>query len=401
MSPLRSTTSRTHGVAIIGAGPYGLSVATHLKERGIGVRIFGSPMSFWSRMPATINLKSFAWATNVYAPRRGFGFPTYCRANGLEDLEPCSMETFAAYGLWVQRALLPEVEQTDVVEVRGAARGGFELRLETGETLAARNVVVATGLSHFARVPGPLAPMPPALATHSSVHTSLSAFAGKDVAVVGGGASALETATLVLEAGGRPVLLARDREIVFHTKFNPRRSLRERFRSPSSALGPGRKSWVLENVPLLIHHVPVKQRVRFTRNYLGPSGPWWLFDRFEGKVPVRLRTRLTGAEAHGGRLRLEVDAEGSGRETLIVDHAIAGTGFVVDVDRIPFLDAALRDRIRRVETSPDLSSYFETSVAGLFFVGATAAYSFGPLLRFVAGARVAAPRVARRIASSA
>src|ERR1700688_2295488 len=121
--PLRSTE-----VAIVGAGPYGLSVAAHLKHRRVDLRIFGSPMSFWLQMPASINLKSFGWATNVAVPQRNFTFPEYCRARGLEDLEPCSMESFAAYGLWVQRALVPEVEDTRVVAVR-AARGGFELDL--------------------------------------------------------------------------------------------------------------------------------------------------------------------------------------------------------------------------------------------------------------------------------
>jgi cation diffusion facilitator CzcD-associated flavoprotein CzcO len=210
-TPLRSTE-----VAIVGAGPYGLSVAAHLKHRGVDLRIFGSPMSFWLQMPASINLKSFAWATNVAVPHRHFTFPEYCRTRGLEDLEPCSMESFAAYGLWVQRTLVPEVENTRVAAVR-AAPGGFEIDLHGGESLRARRVVVATGLEGFAHVPAPLAGLPRGLVTHSSVHRTYEEFEGKDVAVMGGGASALETATMLLEAGARPLLLVRDAQVEFHT----------------------------------------------------------------------------------------------------------------------------------------------------------------------------------------
>jgi cation diffusion facilitator CzcD-associated flavoprotein CzcO len=386
---------RSSEVAIVGAGPYGLSVAAHLKHRGVDLRIFGSPMSFWLQMPASINLKSFAWATNVAVPQRHFTFTEYCRTQGLEDLEPCSMESFAAYGLWVQRTLVPEVEGTHVAAVR-AAGGGFEIDLLGGETLRARRVVIATGLEGFAHVPAMLAALPGAVVTHSSEHRTYAEFAGRDVAVIGGGASALEAATMLHEAGARPLVLVRGASVEFHTRFDPHRSLLERIKAPNSVIGPGRKSWVLEKLPLLLHSVPEARRVRFTRGYLGAAGPWWLQDRFEGKVQVRTGTRVMAAEVHGSKLALEVNGPGRA-ETLLFDHAIAGTGFQVDVDRMAILDPDLRARIRRVERAPSLSLDFESSVPGLFFVGASAAWSFGPLFRFVTGATVAAPRVARRI----
>ena len=83
---------------------------------------------------------------------------------------------------------------------------------------------------------------------------------------------------------------------------------------------------------------------------------------------------------------------------IAVDHVISGTGFEPDVDRLPFVDSALRARIRRTERAPALSSAFESSVEGLYFVGMVACFSFGPLFRFVAGARYASPTVARDIA---
>jgi cation diffusion facilitator CzcD-associated flavoprotein CzcO len=391
--------SKDTEVAIVGAGPYGLSVAAHLRARGVSFRIFGRPMSFWLRMPESINLKSFAFATNVYVPQRGFAFPEYCRARGLEDEEPCSMASFAEYGLWVQRTLVPEVEPVDVstLEARGRA---YELTLENGggERFRANRVVVATGLGHFAYVPRVLAHLAPELGSHTAEHTEFSRFAGKEVAVIGAGASAVEAAAMVLEAGGKPLLLVRGEQLVFHTRMGLERPLLERLRRPNSVLGPGRKSWALQNFPMLLHYVPEARRVRFTRGYLGPAGPWWLRDRFFGKVPYRLRAEVTGAEVRGDKVVLTVREDGEPERRIEVDHVIAGTGFEPDLDRLPFLDAALRARIRRTERAPALSSAFESSVAGLYFVGTAASFSFGPLFRFVAGARYASPTVARHIA---
>jgi cation diffusion facilitator CzcD-associated flavoprotein CzcO len=385
-------------VAIVGAGPYGLSLAAELRQRGIVSRIFGSPMSFWLGMPATINLKSFAFATNIFVPRPHYTFPEYCRTHGLEDLEPCSMASFAAYGLWVQREQVPEVEKVDVTGLRARA-GRFELTLQNGARCLARRVVVATGLSNFAYLPDALRRLPRELATHSSDYTEFSRFAGKEVAVVGAGASALETATMLLEAGARPLLLVRGREVIFHTKFDPERSFLERLRRPNSVLGPGRKSWVLEKVPALLHYVPEAKRVQFTRSYLGPSGPWWLYERFHGKVPVRLECTVTGSEARGERLVLRVSDAGAAPREVVLDHVIAGTGYEVDVDRLPFLDSDIRARVRRISRAPALSRHFESSVPGLYFVGAAAAFSFGPLFRFVAGAAYSSPTVRKHIAA--
>jgi cation diffusion facilitator CzcD-associated flavoprotein CzcO len=386
-------------VAIVGAGPYGLAAAAHLGEQGIDYRIFGPPMSFWLGMPDTIQLKSFAFATNIYVPRPRYTFPEYCRNRGLEDVEPCSMATFAAYGLWVQRELVPGVETSEVIGLRSRGEQ-FELTLQGGSVCQARRVVLATGLSYLAHLPGALERLPRELASHSSEHVEFSGFAGKDVAVVGAGASALEVATMLAEAGARPVLLVRGSEVTFNTKFDPRRSLLERIRQPNSVLGPARKSWVLQHFPALLHYVPEGRRVRFTRGYLGASGPWWLYDRFKDKVPTRLESRVTGAEATGGRVTLQVSEKGAAPRALEVDHVIAGTGFEADVDRLSFIDPDLRARVRRVSRAPALSRNFESSVGGLYFIGPASAFSFGPLFRFVAGAAYASPTVAKHIAST-
>ena len=97
-------------------------------------------------------------------------------------------------------------------------------------------------------------------------------------------------------------------------------------------------------------------------------------------------------------MRLTIREAGRGERTLDVDRVICGTGYDLNVDRLSYLDADFRARIRRVEKAPLLSMNFQSSVKGAYFVGPVTAMCFGPLFRFVAGGAFAAPAVARHIA---
>src|SRR5262249_40923441 len=146
-------------------------------------------------------------------------------------------------------------------------------------------------------------------------------------------------------------------------------------------------------------YLPENMRVAITRKHLGPWGPWWLADRFTGKVPIVPFSRVIGAKPHGDRLQLRVqDTNTRDVREMIVDHLVAGTGYQPDVDRISFIDRALAVQIARIDRGPRVSSNFESSVAGLYFVGPVTALSFGPLLRFVAGAKHSSRTVARHLA---
>src|SRR5271157_3631625 len=99
--------------AIIGTGPYGLSIAAYFRRLGIPYRIFGRPMESWrSHMPKGMMLKSDGFASNIYDPAGEFTLKQFCLARGIEYADmgiPVRLETFSAYGLAFRDRLVPDL----------------------------------------------------------------------------------------------------------------------------------------------------------------------------------------------------------------------------------------------------------------------------------------------------
>ena len=377
-------------VAIIGAGPYGLSLAAHLQRAGIPFRIFGSPMDSWRRhMPKGMLLKSDGFASSLSDPESTFTLERFCAKEGMEyhatDL-PVRLESFTAYGLAFQKRFAPDLEEKLVTSLE-CASGGFRMMFEDEEQLAAKRVAVAVGISHFARVPCELEHFPAKFVTHSFAHWDLERFRGTRVAVIGGGASALDLAALLHEQGAQAHLIARQTKLAFQGKLAPgRRSLWQRARQPATGIGPGLKSFLYVNYPNLFRRLPRKVRVNIVKKHLGPAAGWPTRDRVLGRVPLSLGFRIDRAGISGERINLRL-AGGDG--TVIehcADHVIAATGYKVDLRRVPFLGEAVLSRIRCLDNAPLLSASFESSIPGLYFLGLASANSFGPMMRFAYGA---------------
>jgi len=392
-------------VAIIGAGPYGLSIAAYLKARGVDFRIFGNPMQTWqSHMPKGMRLKSEGFASSLYDPDSEFTLAAYCKQEGVPYADiglPVSLETFSAYGLAFQRKFVSELENITVARLERSAEG-FQLTLQDGEIVRARRVVMAVGLSHYEYVPPVLAELPEEFASHSARHHRLDRFKGREVAVVGAGASALDLAVLLYQGGASVQVIARKPTIRFHDppeSYAP--TLIERLRMPSTGIGPGWKLWWCTNAPWLFRYMPEQFRLDAVRRILGPAPGWFVKEQVVGKVPFNLGVTITQAKVQNGRLSLELTDEAGMQRTLVTDHVIAATGYRVDLRRLTFVSADVMAAIRSVEQTPILSGDFESSVKGMYFVGTSAANSFGPLLRFAFGARFTAERLARHLAKTA
>lgn len=386
---------------VVGAGPYGLSLATGLRHKGIPFRIFGRPMDSWLRhMPNGMVLKSGGFASNLYDPENSFTLRRFCAERGLEytNADGVGLETFTEYGLAFRDRMVPEAEDRLVVNIERAAEG-FVVKLEDGETVRTQHVVLAVGITHFGYIPDSLARLPEKYLSHSARHSDPSSLRGKSVAVIGAGSSALDLAGLMHEAKVDVQLVARTQSLKFQGKPSGEpRTWWERLQYPESGLGPGWRSLFYSDAPNLFYYLPEKRRLELVRRVLGPCGGWSIKDKVVGKVPTHVGQSLAGAEVQGGKVRLRLRGK-DGKETEIVtDHVIAATGYRVSMERLSFLSPAIRSSLRVVEGTPVLSSSFESSIDGLYFVGLAAANSFGPVMRFLAGAGFTANRIATHIA---
>ncbi len=392
--------SKLSTVAIVGAGPYGLSVAAHLAASGVETRVFGASMQTWLEgMPNGMFLKSEGFASSLSDPGGTFTLGHHCRERGIPYADigwPVPVGVFAAYGAEFARRFVPGRDGRGVARVARAG-GGFRVELEDGDAVTVGRVVLATGIGAFARVPAELAGLPGSVLTHSSHHADYAGFAGRSVAVIGAGASALDAAAALRRAGASATLVTRRPEVRFYEAGRPRRAI-DAVLAPLTPLGPGWKKWLCCEAPQLFHALPERLRVRIVQRYLGPSPARFVRDTIEGHVPYRLNSRVAGAElAPDGRVALAIDRDGRERDILVVDHVVAATGYRVDVARLGLLDPALVPAIDTVDGSPALTRDFESSVPGLYFVGTPAAYSFGPMFRFACGADYAAKRLARHV----
>jgi thioredoxin reductase len=394
----------TVAVAIIGAGPYGLSLAAHLAERGVEHRIIGTPMGSWEHhMPEGMFLKSEGLASSIDDPAGRWTLKRFCEVEGHPYADaglPVSIETFRAYGHWFTRHLVPHLEN-DRVTVVSRDGAGFTIELASSGRVTAERVVVATGLTAFGYVPPPLRSLPAGRVSHTSDYRSFAALLGRRVAVVGAGQSALETAALLRESGAQPELVVRRSRLSWNPDpqdggYGETRPWELR----PTPLGGGWRLWVYWNSMPGYHLLPERFRASHVRHTLGPAGAWWLRPRVDDVIPVGLgETLVAGAAGDDGGVVLRVDSAGGARE-LRVDHVIAGTGYRVDVERLAFLAPSLRAAVRRTAGSPVLTSRFESSVPGLYFVGLAAARTFGPAMRFVCGTQFVGPRLGRRLAAA-
>ena len=356
-------------------------------------------MASWvSGMPEGMFLKSHGFASNLYEPTASFTLERYCAENGLsysaENL-PVPLSTFISYGLAFQRLFVPDLEDRVVCNISESG-SGYEIVFDDGEVLAARRVIIASGIKEFHHVPPVLDEMPSEFVTHSSTHSSLAPFDGKSVAVIGAGSSALDFAVLLHQRGIEVELFCRRSEVeILSRTFYPR-PIRSQIRRPQSPMGPGWRSRLSADGARFYRYLPTSFRMNFLRTHLGPSGGWFLRDEIE-HIPVHTSSTIRCASISGNKVLLDiVDAQGAEREFRF-DHVVAATGYKVDLQRLPFLSNELRSQIVCLNGYPVVSSHFESSLSRLYFAGQTTATTFGPVVRFACGARLTSERISEHL----
>jgi thioredoxin reductase len=308
---------------------------------------------------------------------------------------PLTLEDFLDYAAWFQQQAVPDIKDAKLTRLR-QTQSGFELKLDNGETAWAKRVIMAVGHLPFRYIPAVVSQVSSDLVSHSSDHSDLSKFAGKDVTIVGCGQSGLETAALLHEAGANVRVLARGSSIVWNEDVPASSSMFDWLLRPDAGLGPGWRNLIKSELPRLFYFLPAQMRQHLVAKTNGPAGSWWLKNRMIGKVPMLTAREVIGAEERDRKLQLSVRSP-TGVEQLSTDHLIAATGYKVDVSRLGMIEESLRSRIETYNGAPVLKFTLESSVPGLYFVGLPSALSFGPVMRFVHGTKHAATILASHL----
>jgi FAD-dependent urate hydroxylase len=388
-------------VVVVGAGPYGISAAAHLRTiKGLEVRVFGEPMSFWSgNMPVGMFLRSNWTATQIACPNGELTLEAFQAERQRSFGLPVPIDQFIQYGLWYQGRAVPDLDRRRIVRIERAAKG-FRVTAQDGEVLESRRVIIAGGIGPFASRPSEFRSLPSSLVTHTSEHRDFAGFRGKKVLVVGSGQSGLESAALLYEAGAEVEVIGRSRQIhwlqgwtstLLHHRMG---KLTRRLLYAPTDVGPAGISQLLAR-PHLLKMLPRSVQDKLRRRAIRPAGARWLVDRLRN-VPITLGCSVVSAATLGDRVKV---SRSDGKET-VADHVLLGTGFKIDISKYEFLAPELLQQIHRANGFPILRRGLETSVAGLHIVGAPAAYTFGPLLQFVSGTSYASPSLMRFLLST-
>ncbi|MBI3434123.1 MAG: NAD(P)/FAD-dependent oxidoreductase [Proteobacteria bacterium] len=382
-------------IAVIGAGPYGLAAAAHLRAAGLATRVFGDPMGFWrDNMPKGMRLRSSWPASHISDPARRYSLDAYAPERGIARADMLPLDEFVRYGEWFKAKAVGEVDSRKVTRI-APTQDGFRLLVDDG-IVNARRVVIATGLARQEFRPAPFVGLPAELVSHACEHADLGRWRGRRVAVIGRGQSACESATLLSENGAEVDLVCRG-DIHWIGSQDPN-SVEvgdwywrlHKFLAAPSGVGPSPIGWVNE-APGFVRHLPLPIRARLAKLSLRPGATAWLKPRFGGVNVVSGRA-IRAAGIAEGRVAVTLD-DG----VLAYDHVLLATGYRIDVATMGLFAPPVVERIARIDGAPALGRGCESSLPGLHFVGASAVKSYGALMRFVAGCGYAAGEVTRAV----
>lgn len=393
VSDARSVSVAQYDAVVVGAGPYGLSTAAHLLGRRLKVAVFGKTMELWrNHMPKGMLLRSHWWATNLSDPRKRYGFDRFFKESKYSKCYPVPIEMFIEYARWFQEHAVPNVDETYVSSIEN--RGDhFLLNLEDGRKVQSAAVVMAIGVYYYANRPQEFNWLPAGFVSHSCDHNDLSRFKGRQVIVIGGGQSAIESTALLQEAGATVHVVSRQPIQWLSPDRANERTIVEKILSPNTGLAPGWENWILENIPFLFYRFPQERKDNYNASYHSGAADW-LRDRVIGKVTLHNGQTVVNMKV----VEEKVDTTLSDGAKVNADHVLLATGYEVNINKLGMLHPSLLAEIKADKSIPILNHWFETSVPGLYFVGLTSLREFGPLFRFVVGCKAAAPRVASSLA---
>lgn len=363
-------------IVIIGAGPYGLSVAARLMSRGLKPLVFGIPLKTWKDMPEGLLLRSKI--TPAFNPFGDGSFGFFLKEKGVVvevDPPPISRRLFLEYGEWFlsRHSIVPREE---VITALDGDAHDFLITTANGSRYQARQVIVASGINDYVHVPEEfLKELPLHAWVHTAACADLAHYKGKRVLIVGGRQAGLEWSALLAESSALVDTVYRHETPIFKT---PDWDILKKIVAGTLA------------DPAWFAHLPDNERDYIVEN-VRPAAkrqvePWLEQRVVRTEVTLRPETTIERLYMEQGHVYAEVTSRNTKEGAVLgpYDGVIFATGYQPSIGRIPFLSPALRARITTAEAHPALNDRFESTVPGLYFTGLIAEKTFGPLLGFMA-----------------
>jgi FAD-dependent urate hydroxylase len=395
----RSLVPERLDVAIVGAGPFGLSIAAWLDD--LRTRVFGAPMQTWrTLMPPDMLMRSAWEETSLSARGERGSIDDWIAASGSTKQEPIPLALFLDYAEWFRERFVRTHDPANVEHIEPAA-AGYRLRTTRGDEFDARAVVIAVGVTPFPLTPPLFERALGSRVEHAVAQRDFADMNDDRVLVVGAGQAGLETAALAADAGADVELLARSRVNWFadrepHLPRGPVARGLYKLAYPVVGYGPPPINR-LALYPDAFAALPWPLRRRITQRLLRPGGSPWVRSMVEGRVRLTEGVAVTALTDRGADVTLQL-SDGS---TRTADRILLATGYRFSLDRLQWLAPALRARIRVERGWPVLDRWFRSTDPGVLFVGYPAEGRFGPVSRFVLGAEFSARRVRAGLESAA
>jgi len=378
---------------IIGAGPFGLSMAAYASHHGIDYLLVGKPMEFWqSNMPKGMYLRSNCdWHLD---PENMYTIDSYLESRSLtrQDVEPLSLRFYLDYANWFQSKNRIESwpHYVDCLQYDGRSEGRFVATLDDGRTVVADNVVLAIGFKYFKFIHPELTKLFRSdRVSHTCDLVNFEHLSGKRCLIIGGRQSAFEWGALLIESGVSEVHIV------------------HRHETPKFAVSDW--SWVnplMENLvkdPGWFRHLTAEAKESFNkrmwiegRSKLEP----WLWQRIQkSNIHLWPNAQVVDCETRPTNdLEVRLDIGVSVR----VDHVIFATGYKVNTTNVPLLAAGnILQKLNSRDGFPILDDQFQTNIPGLFATSMMATLDFGSFFAFTVSARAAAgiigPEIEKRL----
>ncbi|MBN8582883.1 MAG: NAD(P)-binding domain-containing protein [Anaerolineae bacterium] len=373
---------------IIGAGPFGLSLAAYAKSLGVDFLVAGKPMEFWKKnMPDGMFLRSASdWSLD---PTNRFSIMNYLGVLGKtpKDVEPLSLEFYLQYAQWFQAET--EIDTIPEYVTRlDQDKNGFLATLENGKTIEAKNVAVAIGMGYFKNYPAALTDiLPTGRYEHTCDAVQLSEYKGRRVLILGGRQSAFEWAALLNDGGAAEVH-------VVHRHESPK-------------FDEADWSWVpplvdgMVNAPVWFRGLPQEEKDAIVKRMWGEGRlkvePWLEKRVMKPNTSIHQKAGLVSCNE---RPDSALDVKLDNGDTFVVDDVILATGYKVELERLPFLkNGNVFDKIEVKNGFPVLDPHFQTTAKGLYFTSMPAGQDFGPFFGFTVSVRASAKIIGNALIS--